>query len=62
MMAHEDDPRFCDDPAYFWTMCSKLGATQQARKFPWKQRFEGEISSVRNEKDAGCRESRAGGR
>jgi hypothetical protein len=43
MMAHEDDSRFCDDPAYFWTMCSKLGATQQARKFPWKQRFEGKL-------------------
>jgi hypothetical protein len=43
MMAHEDDSRFCDDPAYFWTMCSKLGATQQARKFPWKQTFEGKL-------------------
>jgi hypothetical protein len=63
MMAHEDDPRFCDDPAYFWIMCSKLGATQQARKFPWKQRFEGRIGSGSGtKKDAVGRESRARGR
>ena len=63
MMAHEYSPRFCDDPAYFWTMCPKLGAVQQARKFPWKQRFEWEIGSASGTKKyAGRRESHADGR